>query len=740
VPNVVVAWSIGEVAVVATALLLGSYEVWLWASSAPTDEARHEHGLVALICVSTALYAGAMFGHLNSGASGAVTAVRFEAAAIVIMVHACAAFAVTLARTDARRWRRWLLILGAAWLLLAFTPWTVAGVEAWPMVGLDGPFLRRVSGPLARVGEVYAMVLVGATAWMLLSRRDGRPMERVLLGVGLGTWLLAGTFDALRSSIWATLTPPVMEYGFLAFAGALAARHMLRHREMLERSQKDFRMLIERTPDAVVVARDDAIIWCNAAARELLGLPSEGAVEVALAQHLDAAPLERVTAELAGRDATPRMEVPLRRPDGSMAPIELVAVRTEFDGAPAVVVVARDLAERQALTARMIEMDRMITAGTLSAGLGHEINNPLAHAMLNLDEAQRCFDEGNVDEVPEMIGTAHDSLEHVRRVIVALRTFARPDADDRVVHLDPVVRSAVAVTNSVVRLRARLELKLEPGLAIVGGETRLGQVLTNLLMNAAQAIPAGAPTDNRITVRTFSDGDRNMVEVQDTGEGVAPEDLDRIFDAFFTTKPADQGSGLGLSICRQAVEAIGGRLTVQSTQGVGTTFTASFPAARPSQVMTARTGHENESQVRRRIRARLLIVDDELPMLKALARSIGRDAEVEVASSAAEAIALLEKDSSFNMVLSDVLMPGQTGADLYRVIEARWPSLAADVCFMSGGAFTPDTEAFCHDMSGRVFAKPLDVASVLRELFKRTRRQADGDSVEDEPSDRRSSG
>lgn len=112
-----------------------------------------------------------------------------------------------------------------------------------------------------------------------------------------------------------------------------------------------------------------------------------------------------------------------------------------------------------------------------------------------------------------------------------------------------------------------------------GNESRLGQVLLNLLINAAQAIPEGAPRENTVEARLRAEGGNVAVEIRDTGKGIPPENLQRIFDPFFSTKPAREGTGLGLAICQSIITAMRGEITVESTVGKGTSFRVLLPAA-----------------------------------------------------------------------------------------------------------------------------------------------------------------
>ena len=189
-------------------------------------------------------------------------------------------------------------------------------------------------------------------------------------------------------------------------------------------------------------------------------------------------------------------------------------------------------------------------------------------------------------EVREALREAQTGAERVRQIVADLKMLARsqPDAVG-VTQLAEVIDAAASIARSEVRQRARLVLVGPAGgavLPLVGGAPgRLGQVVLNLLINAAHAIAEGAPEQNeiRVTTRLEPGAPFVLLELSDTGVGIASQDLARIFDPFFTTKPLGQGTGLGLSISLGIVRALGGELTVVSERGRGTTFTMRLPIA-----------------------------------------------------------------------------------------------------------------------------------------------------------------
>ncbi|MGB8932409.1 MAG: ATP-binding protein, partial [Anaeromyxobacteraceae bacterium] len=257
---------------------------------------------------------------------------------------------------------------------------------------------------------------------------------------------------------------------------------------------------------------------------------------------------------------------------------ELAAANRELTGS------LRSLEETQHL---LLHAGKMASLGQLAAGVAHEINNPLAYVLANVGfSLGLARDASPSSELVQSLEGALNGIERIRRVVRDLSTFARPDDEGATPFADvaEAVRTSSMIAQTELRHRARLELDVQDVPLVSGSPHRIGQVLLNLLINAAQAIPAGRVEENEVKVSVRPAGDhRVLIEVRDTGEGIDPAVLPRIFDPFFTTKPIGVGTGIGLSICHGIVTNLGGEISVESRRGGGSVFRVLLPeAAEPS--------------------------------------------------------------------------------------------------------------------------------------------------------------
>jgi PAS domain S-box-containing protein len=383
-----------------------------------------------------------------------------------------------------------------------------------------------------------------------------------------------------------------------------------------------------------------------------------------------------------------------------------------------IVLVARDNRELKGALAQLQMTDRLAAVGTVAAGVAHEINNPLSYVMSNLEYVVEEIGEldaatlPRVEEIIRALKSAQQGADRVRQIVRDLKTFSRVDTDTiKPIDLNRLAESSISMIRNEIRHHAQLVRQLGSVPVVEANEARLGQVILNLVQNAAQAIAPGNVDENVIRVSTFTDSSGNAVlEVQDSGSGIAPEIRARIFDAFFTTKPLGVGTGLGLAICHKVVTAMKGTIEVETEVGRGSLFRVILPSAPPKQ-----TEESEAPTIKLPTRScRLLVVDDEAEVGESIRRILGRDHHVVVVTRGAQALELLERND-YDLILSDLLMPDMTGMELHQRISETRPDLLPKMAFMTGGAFSPGARSFLDKSPNPKLEKPLD-SNELRRL------------------------
>jgi PAS domain S-box-containing protein len=398
----------------------------------------------------------------------------------------------------------------------------------------------------------------------------------------------------------------------------------------------------------------------------------------------------------------------------------------------------RDLTDRRRMENQLIFAGRMAAVGTLAAGVAHEINNPLAYIVANIDFVRHQVttvasrlarggggvagdDLGRVlDETGEALAEARQGTERVRNIVRDLRVFARGDEDQSgPVALRRVLDSSINIAWNEIRHRARLVKDYGDTPMVEANESRLGQVFLNLLLNAAHAIPEGATESNEIRVRTRTDPrGYAVVEVRDTGGGVPAGIRDRIFDPFFTTKSKGEGTGLGLWICSGILSALGGDIVVDSEEGRGSTFRVTLPPVRLEAPLQVVADPVAEPEARG---GKMLIVDDEPMILGALRRSFVSDYNVTCVGDGRRALERLRAGERYDVILCDLMMPEMTGMELFGELTKLARDQAERVVFVTGGAFTPRAREFLEKVPNARVEKPIDFQN-LRLLLRNLRR------------------
>jgi signal transduction histidine kinase/CheY-like chemotaxis protein len=385
---------------------------------------------------------------------------------------------------------------------------------------------------------------------------------------------------------------------------------------------------------------------------------------------------------------------------------------SEYEGevAPAekgsVVCALRDGTEVARLREHVAFQERLAAMGVIAAGVAHEINNSLTSLTANLESLSHLALAG---DTPNTVAEAREGARRITAIVGDLGRFSRAEAEAGPVDLRKVVASCVRMLKAQIRSRARVVIEDAEISPVVGTESRLAQVVFNLVLNAAQAVPEGRPHENVIKIAVRQEARIVVLSVSDTGEGLTPEARTRLFEPFHTTK--SHGTGLGLFVTRGIVQDLGGTIEARDASPRGTIFTVRFPASerpvRPRRETTPRG-------IQRR---RVLIVDDEELILSSLARLVRPLAAVQ-AQGVDRALEILEGDREFDIVLCDLMMPGRTGMELFEQVSTRWPELAPHFVFMTGGLYTDRARDFVARTDNAVLEKPITKSALLALMDK----------------------
>ncbi len=474
----------------------------------------------------------------------------------------------------------------------------------------------------------------------------------------------------------------------------------------LRESEERYRQLVELAPDAIFVHRAGKIMFANEAAARMMC--------VGHGSELAGGRLDELLTKVADETDESVAQYELRRSDGRTIFVEL-REGTIAPGSETKQTIARDVTERRELASRMHLIDRMVSVGTLAAGVAHEVNTPLAYVLANIEygiEQLKRRNRLSVDEIRDLrdaLLEANEGATRVRDIVRDLKTFSRGDEEQTgPVDIKRVLESSINMGWNEVRYRAKLYKNIERVPSVEGNESRIGQVFLNLLVNAAQAIPRGNVEENSITVSTRTGaGDTAIIEVRDSGVGIPDAVRERIFDPFFTTKPSGTGTGLGLPICRNIVQALGGEIVVESVAGEGTLVRVILPGVDGGPVSSPTPSYVPPDE-----RAHVLVVDDDDLVSRALRRVL-RGHEVVSTQDGAKALELLlDGDDFFHVVLCDLMMPKMSGREFYERLEQEAPEACKRVAFMTGGTAAPEDRDFVSRVGAKVIDKPFDSASV----------------------------
>jgi PAS domain S-box-containing protein len=366
--------------------------------------------------------------------------------------------------------------------------------------------------------------------------------------------------------------------------------------EDLARAEELTSHVFEATPDAItIVGRDYRCQRANLGAARIFGIPADKAVGMHMAELVDPAGFEqRLKPALdrcfAGEDAGYASWVDTTGLGRRYVAVSYSPLRPTTERVDAALAIARDLTEHtkawEALREAQVELARVTRVtmlGEITASIAHEVNQPLAAVVMNGDACRRWLaaDPPELAEARQAAQRMVKDAERAGHILARIRSLIRRGAPERgALDMNDVIHEAVGFTRAELeRQRVAIHTELEADVpAVLGDRVQLQQVLVNLILNARDAMADGSDGSAELTVGSRREAAGGvLVEVKDRGRGIDPAHADRIFEAFFSTKPA--GLGMGLSVSRSIVELHGGKIWAARNDGPGVTMRFTLPAA-----------------------------------------------------------------------------------------------------------------------------------------------------------------
>ena len=417
----------------------------------------------------------------------------------------------------------------------------------------------------------------------------------------------------------------------------------------------------------------------------------------------------RLVGEMERRSAEIESRVRQRTLELEQSNARLVAERAQIEA---------DLARVSETQEQLVQVEKMASIGLLTAGIAHEINNPLAFLLPDFElieswlEATRQGRPSDrvptLDDLGRLVVECRDGLDRISRLVRQLRVFSHPGRQ----HLGPVdvnalVRSVVGLVDREITGRAEVTVYAGEGCIARANEDYLRQVLLNLLINSSQSI--SSPAGGRIEVVVDQKDGEVVIRVIDNGCGIAPENLRRVFDPFFTTKPVGFGTGLGLSISRDLVKKMDGTITFESQMGRGTVVNITLrkwreegnqEAIEPLRTPTPELVAPNVGR-----RLSIIIIEDETALIAPLRRMLAAYHDILAFSDPRDGMRCLMEREPPDVIICDINMPGVGGVELYREVTGIRPRLAKRFLFLTGGV--SEESAGLQAEGRRILEKPV---------------------------------
>jgi PAS domain S-box-containing protein len=412
---------------------------------------------------------------------------------------------------------------------------------------------------------------------------------------------------------------------------------------------------------------------------------------------------------------TPSNEFQVVRPNGAHVLCEGSITLVQYNRRSTLQINVREITERKKLEEQLRQSEKLSALGQLIAGVAHELNNPLAVVMGYAQILAKRF-TGDAPLQGDVLNIQRQS-ERAANIVRNLLTFARPrEPQMAAVDLNQLILNVIE-THEGEMLEERIEYRqhLAPNLPkTMADPHQIEQVFTNLVVNAIQSL-AAHDEPRVLEITTELSGKSIRISVSDSGDGIPAEIITKIFDPFFTTKAPGKGTGLGLSISHSIIEEHRGKIWVQSERGKGARFFVDLLLVSCGEdTVVTESPVVTTERTRDAMQYRLLIVDDEPGIVDVLKTVLGDNGyTIETASNGGEALERLGCQK-YDLVISDLCMPGIDGVTLYKNVQKTDPELAKRMIFVTGDTVSANSRAFLEWTGNRWFSKPFSIEEIDR--------------------------
>ncbi|MGB9629611.1 MAG: GAF domain-containing protein, partial [Thermodesulfobacteriota bacterium] len=484
--------------------------------------------------------------------------------------------------------------------------------------------------------------------------------------------------------------------------------------ERVRQSEENYRKVVEGAHDGIcVIGMDNRLGFVNQKMEEIFGYPKEELVGMDFRDLINEESRrfieERTTRRQRGKKLSPVFELKGVRKDGEVIDLEINAkVLKASEGEINYIVFVKDTTEKKRMEQQLLQSEKLRALGEMASGVAHDFNNALAAILGN---AQLMLITAKDEEMKESLRTIEKVAKDAAHTVRRLQEFTKKKTHQELFRLDvnQIIRDTIEITRPKWKdeaqargLTIEVVSNLEEIPTVAGNASDLREVITNMIFNAIEAMPEGG----KIEIRTFHQKQNVYIQISDTGIGMEEEVRKKIFEPFFTTKPFSN-TGLGLSMSYGIIRRFGGEIEVESKVGLGTTFTISLPIE-----LEGKEEKVSLETIQKGKEARILIIDDEETVRDALSKILSQvHHEVTLAHEGEEGIRLF-RENKFDIVLTDLGMPGLSGWEVCREIKKLSPQ--TPVGMITGwGAQLSEEEIEEHHIDFLI-SKPFDFYQIIK--------------------------